>query len=159
MNTKDNQEAEDEVFDYDEIYEKAKVSYMRHSTSIRGQTMTQQDDPEWHIANEAWQARAKLTTPQVNEEVASGEVVDLEKECLDRGITEYDSLTECLIFKASSVKDVLNQIKQLYTTPSQSNVLVEALRKLARLGNEPQLGTSEGNMIARNALEAYGVKL
>jgi hypothetical protein len=33
-------------------------------------------------------------------------------------------------------------------------VMTEALERLSRLGNEPHLGNSDGNMIARGALEA-----
>lgn len=34
-------------------------------------------------------------------------------------------------------------------------ILVEALERLARLGNEPHVGNSDGNMIARYALDEY----
>ena len=43
----------------------------------------------------------------------------------------------------------------LYTRPAPSAALVEALEKLARLGNEPHYGNSDGNMIARQALAQY----
>jgi hypothetical protein len=119
MTTKDNQEAEREAFEklIIPVLNNLPISETKYQYALNS-------------IKTAFDMMTTITTPQVNV-LASGEVVDLEKECLDRGITEYDPRTECLIFKASSVKDVLNQIKQLYTTPSPSNVLVEALEELA----------------------------
>ncbi len=42
---------------------------------------------------------------------------------------------------------------ELHRLQKVNEVLVEAMEKLARLGNEPMLGNSIGNRIAQDALE------
>ena len=54
---------------------------------------------------------------------------------------------KCLLF--ARIFDV-----KLWNTRAIEDKLVEALEKLARLGNEPRLGNSDGNIIARQALAA-----
>ena len=61
----------------------------------------------------------------------------------------------------SYVKVLVNELPfrtELFTRPMPAQdvtELVEALEKLARLGNGDQYGNSDGNMIARNALSKY----
>ncbi len=50
------------------------------------------------------------------------EQINLEAECLDRGITEYDPRSELLVFKGGSVLDILNKIKAIYADKSTSTV-------------------------------------
>jgi hypothetical protein len=45
-------------------------------------------------------------------------------------------------------------IREECPTIAEVERLREALEKLSRLGNEPHLGNSDGNMIARDALAA-----
>jgi hypothetical protein len=49
-----------EAFDFYALCEKAQSDYLIHTTSVRGQQMTERDDPEWHLANLAWQAASQL---------------------------------------------------------------------------------------------------
>jgi len=47
---------------------------------------------------------------------------------------------------------------ELHRLQKVNEVLVEAMEKLARLGNEPMLGNSIGNRIAQDALEKLKVE-
>ena len=60
--------------------------------------------------------------------------------------------------RAKFLKPSLNGLTPLFTRPMPAQdvtELVEALEKLARLGNGDQYGNSDGNMIARTALSSY----
>ena len=70
--------------------------------------------------------------------------------------TKYSTLT----YDTSKVPEVFvgGTVNPLFTRPMPKQdvtELVEALEKLARLGNGDQYGNSDGNMIARNALSKY----
>ncbi len=60
--------------------------------------------------------------------------------------------------RAKFLRPSLNGLTPLFTRPMPAQdvtELVEALEKLARLGNGDQYGNSDGNMIARTALSKY----
>ena len=60
---------------------------------------------------------------------------------------EWGKCRECGIRE----EDVCLRCEEL---TAESKVMREALEKLARLGNEPHLGNSDGNVIAQRALAA-----
>ncbi len=49
--------------------------------------------------------------------------------------------------------ELRDAVDALRTQSSEHGVMVEALEKLSRLGNEPRLGNSDGNKIAQYALK------
>jgi len=68
-------------------------------------------------------------------------------------------LSDAIDNRTHTYGDVDAAAAELRRLHDVNQVLVEALNKLARLGNEDQFGNSEGNMIARAALaKAQGEK-
>ena len=72
------------------------------------------------------------------------ECCEIETDCID-GLC-----LSCSTYIHHLEKNQKNLLSQLRTENEQ---LKEALEKLARLGNEPHLGNSEGNVIAQQALK------
>ena len=71
-----------------------------------------------------------------------------------------DTITEALLKlrdENEKLKDeLLRQLKNKEELQEKLRVARWALNKLSRLGNEPNLGNSTGNMIAREAIQQIG---
>ena len=120
-------------FNYEEIYEKAKHQYLIYSTSIRGQTITERDEFEWHLVNEAWQA-------------AHGSNHKTEKE-----FTHQPASVEDMQIYQGIANNYTSQ--QLAEQPNV-DVLVEALKHYSY----PEVTYRSSNAVALKALATYQSK-
>jgi regulator of replication initiation timing len=112
-------------------------------------------------ANEIESLRQQLaeqtSSKTSSEEYQSWKQIKQESENIKRQISEGLHDSDCAVHNEPAYP---NGPCNCILSPRPSvEVLLEALRKLAMLGNEPQLGNSTGNIIAIEALRAYGVKL
>jgi hypothetical protein len=88
--------------------------FKKHSVNLKsGNPVYPYDYDETNLMWELWQA---------SRQSSQSEPVDLEKECLSRGIIEFDPRGEYLVFKPSSVTDVLEAIADIYLAAPQQAI-------------------------------------
>ena len=117
----------DNEFDFDAIIDKAKASFNRHLSVIKGQQMTELDDPEWHIANEAWQAATAEANKRI--EALEGEVANVTSE-----LNAMNENYQGLLHKSNQQKTYIKVLREALEKLAGTNGYVKsvALQALAK---------------------------